>query len=352
MSDLARTYRILMLAYPRWHRRERGLELLTTLLDDAAPGQRRPRLVDAANVLRAGLLTRLRPPRTPIAWLITVVVTAAAGLAAAAAAVLLSPYPGPPAEDEAIAAAAVAVGPVTDNVPGPPVHCPLGGCHVYGITDQVVPQDAEPMRIDNTVVYYRIQVHEAFNVMSSVRGRLVAAGWRVDPAPPPSDIAGLTAYNGTLRVHVSGFDLGLQGTAFSSVTVYVAKQVSATTIVSVFAAGVGGLMAGWPLGVWALQRFRRHQAGRRRAILIATIPFLLTAPLVLVATGVLVASDLSNGIDPADIQAPLAFAGLSPQATYFSALSVLSGLIGLGLTAPVRGTSAGGSTYPARQTPA
>jgi hypothetical protein len=40
---LGRAYRRLMWAYPRWYRRERGAELVTTLLDDAAPGQRWPR---------------------------------------------------------------------------------------------------------------------------------------------------------------------------------------------------------------------------------------------------------------------------------------------------------------------
>jgi hypothetical protein len=57
--ELERRYRRLLLAYPRWYRSVRGLEMLTTLLDAAAPGQRRPTWRDL--VLR-GLRCRLGLP--------------------------------------------------------------------------------------------------------------------------------------------------------------------------------------------------------------------------------------------------------------------------------------------------
>ena len=53
----------LLAAYPNWYRDERGLEMLTTMLDAARPDQRRPALHDLRDVLMAGLLCRLRPPR-------------------------------------------------------------------------------------------------------------------------------------------------------------------------------------------------------------------------------------------------------------------------------------------------
>ena len=66
MSDserLRRSYLRLMWAYPRWYRQERGTEMLTTLLDDAAAGQRRPTRADAVDLIRGGVRVRLRPPR-------------------------------------------------------------------------------------------------------------------------------------------------------------------------------------------------------------------------------------------------------------------------------------------------
>lgn len=41
-DHLRRCYQRRLRAYPRWYRRERGAEILTVLLDAAAPGQRRP----------------------------------------------------------------------------------------------------------------------------------------------------------------------------------------------------------------------------------------------------------------------------------------------------------------------
>jgi hypothetical protein len=68
LDRLRRIYRLLVMAYPRWYRRERGQEMITTLLDDAAPGQRRPRYADALNLIGVGLRTRLTPPRSLAAW--------------------------------------------------------------------------------------------------------------------------------------------------------------------------------------------------------------------------------------------------------------------------------------------
>lgn len=59
---LERAYRRLLLAYPRWYRERRGTEILTTLLDAARPGQRRPHAKDAINLIAGGLRCRLTPP--------------------------------------------------------------------------------------------------------------------------------------------------------------------------------------------------------------------------------------------------------------------------------------------------
>ncbi|MER6176744.1 hypothetical protein [Streptosporangium sp. NPDC001681] len=74
-SDAASTYerrcRLLMrLAYPPRFREFRGAELLSTLMDLAEPGQSSPTLRDGLDVLRSGLMLRLRE-RPPVGhWLL------------------------------------------------------------------------------------------------------------------------------------------------------------------------------------------------------------------------------------------------------------------------------------------
>jgi DNA-directed RNA polymerase specialized sigma24 family protein len=59
VDPLARRYRRLLLAYPDSYRRQRGDELLGTLLDAARPGQRRPTAAETADLLLGGVRQRL-----------------------------------------------------------------------------------------------------------------------------------------------------------------------------------------------------------------------------------------------------------------------------------------------------
>ncbi|MEV4710380.1 hypothetical protein [Micromonospora sp. NPDC049374] len=59
---LERGYRRLLLAYPRRHRRRHGTEVVTTLLEMAEPGQRRPRASEALHLIVSGLRLRFRLP--------------------------------------------------------------------------------------------------------------------------------------------------------------------------------------------------------------------------------------------------------------------------------------------------
>ncbi|WP_341718018.1 hypothetical protein QQG74_30205 [Micromonospora sp. FIMYZ51] len=59
---LERGYRRLLFAYPRRHRHRHGTELVTTLLEMAAPGQRHPRIGDALHLVASGLRLRFRLP--------------------------------------------------------------------------------------------------------------------------------------------------------------------------------------------------------------------------------------------------------------------------------------------------
>jgi hypothetical protein len=58
MSPLERRCRSLLRAYPRWYRRQRGDEMLATLLEASQPGQRWPSARDARALIIGGLRVR------------------------------------------------------------------------------------------------------------------------------------------------------------------------------------------------------------------------------------------------------------------------------------------------------
>ena len=60
MTRLERTYRLLMRAYPAHHRDRHEEEMVATLLDVADENQARPRLGEAAALVKTGLGVRLR----------------------------------------------------------------------------------------------------------------------------------------------------------------------------------------------------------------------------------------------------------------------------------------------------
>ena len=85
-AHLERAYRRLLLAYPRRFRTHHGTEVITTLLDMAAPGQHRPTRADTLHLLASGLTHRFRlPARRPLALIAAVLITVIGGALGAAA---------------------------------------------------------------------------------------------------------------------------------------------------------------------------------------------------------------------------------------------------------------------------
>ncbi|MGK5682620.1 hypothetical protein [Actinoplanes sp. URMC 104] len=84
--SLERRYRMLLLAYPRPFRRGHAVEMVTTLLEMAAPGQSRPGASDAWHLVVSGLRQRFRlPSGRPLVWVAAVLVTLIGGAFGAAA---------------------------------------------------------------------------------------------------------------------------------------------------------------------------------------------------------------------------------------------------------------------------
>jgi hypothetical protein len=82
---MERHYRRLLLAYPRSYRRRHGTEMVTTLLEMAEPGRRRPAAGEAWHLLASGVRQRFRVPRRPLAVLAAVLVALTLGAFGAAA---------------------------------------------------------------------------------------------------------------------------------------------------------------------------------------------------------------------------------------------------------------------------
>ncbi|KAB1919231.1 hypothetical protein AB0J94_25100 [Micromonospora noduli] len=78
--SLERHYRKLLLAYPGRYRQRYGTEMITTLLEMASPGQRRPRPGEALHLLASGVRHRLRlPARRPLAVIAAVLLALTMG---------------------------------------------------------------------------------------------------------------------------------------------------------------------------------------------------------------------------------------------------------------------------------
>jgi hypothetical protein len=64
-ADLERRYRRLLACYPRAFRHDREQEILAVLMAGAEEGQQRPRLGEAADLIRSSIRMRLRPRVPP-----------------------------------------------------------------------------------------------------------------------------------------------------------------------------------------------------------------------------------------------------------------------------------------------
>lgn len=75
-AGLERHYRRLLRAYPGSYRRRHGAEMVTTMLDMAAPGQHRPTASQVVNLLACGVRQRFRlPAGRPLTILVAVLVS-------------------------------------------------------------------------------------------------------------------------------------------------------------------------------------------------------------------------------------------------------------------------------------
>ena len=302
-DPLRRGYRRLLWAYPSWYRRERGDEIVTTLLDAAQPDQRYPTVREALDVLASGARCRLRIPRGVgyrAVALIVVLFAAFSGWATAGALAVGTLGP-PPEEQQAIAVAELAIGRPPRNVPGPTFHCVDYCINTWRRGgDEVMVFDNPTYRnggVDHTTVVYWDRDLANPTTIDQARQRLATAGWRIagQPYPPGAlssgafgpPVQGFTAYRDDLAVHVHRYaDAGMPRL---SLTLEPSRPPE--TLAAVAAAGAaGGLFAGWLAVSWLLQRYRRHTVLVKTAIALVNLPILIVVVvLLLLITGYLAA---------------------------------------------------------------
>lgn len=306
---LRRSYTRLLWAYPGWYRRERGLEVVTTLLDDAVPGQRRPRWADTVALIRGGAKARLFPPRGIPAYFVSVMGAFFTALCVSSVAVLLSPYPGPPTPAQVTAVATIALGMPLREVPGPAVECDGDGCPEWDSRAAVVADDEPPMRSDNIMLNFNPPHPKVAALVRAAHDRLAAAGWQVEPVSTGDDGGegfGASADGRHFYLYAAPRTRG-DPVATDLVMVTLSKHASIATVLAVAAAFLGGLLAGWLAGVWASHHVRRRSPLRRRKVLSAAVPFLIISPLVVLYSFLMIMLDAADGISQDDVEAPLVF---------------------------------------------
>ncbi|MEV4705165.1 hypothetical protein [Actinoplanes sp. NPDC049316] len=268
-ARLERAYHRLLRTYPRRFRARHGAELVTTLLEMAAPGQRRPTRADALHLLAGGLRHRFRlPARRPLALVAAVLITLIGGAFGAAA--------GSWTATQTFA-----------DLPQPRALLDLAG---GGTDDWWTIHDRSPWTAAMTMADSADVPHWD---AEAARRRYAAAGWDVGPLTDPGGSAFTTDAGGAtvpapltsyrfdatrdgVHTEVSGHFTGEHGMV--GVTAW---AVPTPAHLPLIAAGAAlGLLAGWLLAAALTYRIAHSARPRTATALTAAALAALTLPTV------------------------------------------------------------------------
>ena len=275
-----RRYRRLLWAYPRWYRRERGREILTTLLDAAAPDRRWPSARDAADLLRGGLRRRVGPPRAGYLFLfVPVSVFVGLWLSALTFWLAVDRLAPMPSVEVAANVAQLATGDRPRDLPGPGVSCYEGGCPFawsHG-GDQVIQEDRllyVGTGQDTVEVGYWPDNADLARWTQRAHDRLAAAGWTVDAIDFETYGYSFTARTADLQVRVAAIPgLSPDGNLLNMAPAGLVVQHAAPPNLDLLseASFLAGLALGWLLTAWVVRRGRGHYGRRQTALLLTAI---------------------------------------------------------------------------------
>lgn len=281
-SDLERSYlRLLRAAYPRFYRRERGLEILTTLLDAARPGQVAATPGEAAHLILSGLRFRLVPPGTAtriaaaVATLWTAVVLGGVGAYLSWDSAPLASRRAP--DDPSISALADSlVGGQAAQV-GHDEGDLLDIAYSHKATGRFQTLAAEdlpgvtPVPSGHTRTYPLVDAVPG--VLDAAHRRLRADGWQTGAVTRPED-CGCGAFWATRDGLLLRMTEGRAGDRQVAVNVDVYPVEPDSVPAGAVAGFALGLIVAWPVMTWLTQRYTRIPRGDRMLVLLFAVPAL------------------------------------------------------------------------------
>ncbi|MEU8607576.1 hypothetical protein AB0C29_06210 [Actinoplanes sp. NPDC048791] len=323
---LARRYRRWLLAYPRDYRRERGPEILATLLDAADPGRSRPPAREAVLLLRHGFGRRVAEAGRR-AFVVAAVAAVLGGLSGIALGSWLSwrdvDRMAPDRATAVSVAHAVlpgAFGDTADNFGRSTFWNPYSNNSLHGGTG---------VRVGRTSVTGTVPPPGGpEQVAAAVRQQLNAQGWH--------DVRTKVVRNGTsppVNVEVTGTRAGYLA------AVQITPDLSFDLMWSeppghlrdTILGGVAGALLGALFGLGTSIRMRRYGRGRQRAysgLCVATLLMLTPACLgnIPTSTGSLLANTNRNGTGPSVYWGGFVIYGAEPLAI-LSLLPILAVIV-------------------------
>jgi hypothetical protein len=266
---LERSYRRLLLAYPRQYRHRHGTEIVTTLLELAAPGQHRPDRAEAWHLLASGVRQRFRlPAGRPLALAFAVLMTLIGGALGAAA----GSWSGVQTFADLPDGAAL-----TQQAAGP------------GESESLVHDDS-PWSAAS--VHGSTQVTGTWDIERS-RQRLEAGGWDVDAVnsldgtaavyDPDTGTTIIPLHNGQFEARKNGVTMSVQASLTvdgGSVDVAAWADTTPALLPLILTGMVAGLLAGWLFAAAAAYRIVRSRRTVTTAILAGTAVAVLVLPAV------------------------------------------------------------------------
>ncbi|WP_018251860.1 hypothetical protein [Salinispora mooreana] len=258
-TELERWHRRLLWAYPIGYRRTHGQEILTTLMDSAEPGQRKPHQADVADLLRGALRQWFRLPTGKSAVIAAVLTAMTLGAVGAASASWLAWHTTVdlPSDTAAVQTA--------ETVSGVPLTTPE--VHRYDsprtLWRGVTVSAAQPLSVPNWSVDH-------------AQERLRADGWTSGPVTTISDSSRNEGWDERREKLVQRFQATRGGLVLTATTVTTPSgTVLSTGEISpaqptwepgaILLGWLVGAGTGWVLTGWTMYRLRRRSLPHRLA---------------------------------------------------------------------------------------
>ncbi|GIE28480.1 hypothetical protein Ait01nite_015250 [Actinoplanes italicus] len=322
-TGLERGYRRWLLAYPREYRRDRGPEILVTLLDAADPGRSRPAAREVAHLLRHGLSVRVAEVgrRAVVVAVIAAVLGGLGGIALGSWLAWRSVDPMTPDKATAMSLARTAL-----PVPA------QGKVEYYGRHTFWNPNSngslkgGTGLRAGRATVTGKVPPQGRLEELTAaVQRQMRAQGWqdvrttidRYGSQVSPSALAEVTGTRDGYLATVQAFSGDAVNPATLSVDLMWAEPPG--HIRDTILGGLAGVLLGALLGLGTAHRMRRYGPGRQRwysRLCVATLLMLTPACLgnIPTGTGSLLASTHRNGTGPSVYWGGFVFFGAQPLA--------------------------------------